>query len=150
MKKISLLIAFVLFASVGAMAKSVVFTLSNGTLVYYLLGGETNPMMRFVDGKIVVNADEYELTDIKNFYISATDDPNGIEETLAEQKISFSSNRFMVKATSGNVAVHTIGGAKVDAPVENANGYVSVNLSGLANGAYVITVGNSSFKVMKK
>lgn len=150
MKKISLLIAFVLFASVGAMAKSVVFTLSNGTLVYYLLGGETNPMMRFVDGKIVVNADSYELTDIKNFYISATDDPNGIEETLAEQKISFSSNRFMVKADAGKVEVHTIGGAKVDAPVQNANGYVSVDLSGLANGAYVITVGNSSFKVMKK
>lgn len=150
MKKISLLIAFVLFASVGAMAKSVVFTLSNGTLVYYLLGGDTNPMMRFIDGKIVVNADEYELTDIKNFYISATDDPNGIEETLAEQKISFSSNRFMVKAASGKVEVHAISGAKVDAPVVNTNGYVSVDLSGLSNGAYVISVDNSSFKVMKK
>lgn len=150
MKKISLAILFMLVASVGAMAKSVVFTLSDGTLVYYLLGGETNPIMRFVDGKIVVNADEYELTGIKNFYISATDDPNGIEQTAAEKNFSFKENRFVVKASAENVAVYSVSGAKVDAAVESAEGFVTIDLSSADKGTYVIKVGNSSVKVMKK
>ena len=67
MKKLTILCLLCL-ASMGAMAKSLVLTLSDGTLVYYLLGGETDPRMRFVEGKIEVNTDVYEISGIKNFY----------------------------------------------------------------------------------
>ena len=59
MKKLALSLSLFFLACMTATAKSVVFTLSNGTKIYYLLGGETNPVMRFVDGKITVNADSY-------------------------------------------------------------------------------------------
>lgn len=139
-----------LAASIGTMAKSVVFTLKDGTLVYYLLGGEKNPVMRFTDGGFTVNADEYELSDVKNFYISATDDPDGIEQVMAAERISFSANRFVAKSDAGSVSVHTLGGAKVKAGVERAGGYVTVDMSLLQRGAYVISIGESSFKVVKK
>lgn len=149
MKK-HILLLIMLAASMGATAKSVVFTLKNGTLVYYLLGGEKNPVMRFTESGITVNADEYEFSDIKNFYISATDDPDGIEQTLAAEKISFSANRFVAKSDASHVSVHAMSGAKVSAMVESAGGYVTVDLSALKQGAYIITIGESSFKVMKK
>ena len=73
MKKLTLLFVFACLAYAGAMAKSVVFTLVDGTKVYYLLGGEANPKLRFVEGKMTVDADVYEFSDIKNFYISEED-----------------------------------------------------------------------------
>lgn len=150
MKKISLLLFLMCMVSLGAMAKCVVFTLMDGTLVYYQLGGETNPMMRFVDGKVTVNADVYELSGIKNFYISPEDDPTGVEDALADKKVEFKSNCFVVKAKAAAVNVFAANGAKVEASVAESNGYVSVDMNGLAKGTYIINVGDSSFKVMKK
>lgn len=136
--------------SLAASAKSVVFTLSNGTKVYYLLGGETNPVMKFMEGKVVVNADEYEIAGIKSFVISDTDDPNGIEQTFAEKEVSFKANQFVVKTDAKNVRVFGMSGAPVKASVANADGWVTVDLSELSPGTYIINVGESSFKVMKK
>ena len=42
----------VLMASMGASAKSVVFTLTDDTKVFYLLSSAANPMLRFKDGKM--------------------------------------------------------------------------------------------------
>lgn len=150
MKKKLLLVLMLLICTMGATAKSVVFTLKNGTLVYYLLGGETSPMMRFVDGKVTVNTDLYELSDIKNFYISATDDPSGIEQKLTAEKVSYSANRFVAKTDAKSVNVYTLGGTKVAATIEEAGGYITIDLSALRPGAYVISIGESAFKVMKK
>jgi hypothetical protein len=43
-----------------------VLTLSNEKKVYYLLDNKTATMMRFIDGKITVEADEYTFSNIKN------------------------------------------------------------------------------------
>lgn len=151
MKKLSLLFTFLLIATVGAMAKSVVFTLSNGTKVYYLLGGETNPMLRFVDGKVTVDADAYSISDIKNFYISDEDDPNAIEDVQAGQGISYSANMIVAHASDvTTVKVYTIGGAEVKADVQKSDDMVTVNLNGLAKGAYIVSLGKTSLKVLKK
>ena len=56
MKKLTFLL-LLLMASIGTSAKSVVFTLNDGTKVYYLLSKEVNPIMRFKEGKLV-SADE--------------------------------------------------------------------------------------------
>lgn len=134
-----------------ATAKSVVFTLKNGTLVYYLLGGETAPMLRFVDGKATINADEYTISNIKNFYISATDDPNAIENVLTEQDISYTGNTLVVKASSTKgVKVFGTNGSEVKADIQQSGDIITVNLNNLERGAYVISTGDSSFKVMKK
>lgn len=133
--------------------KSLVLTLSNKTLVYYLLDDTKSPMMRFADGKIVMETDEYALGDIKNFYISEQDDPNSIEKLLRERKISYKSGMFILQSDtdiSGTVAVYDINGMKVDAVVEKAGNIVSVCLKALSQGTYVIRVGESSFKVIKQ
>ena len=150
MKKLTILCVLCL-ASMGAVAKSLVLTLSDGTNVYYLLGGETNPRMRFVEGKMVVDADTYEFSDIKNFSISNEDDPVGIDGLQAETGSHFSGSTFVIGAEAvKTVKVYAANGTEVKVNVTEANGVVSVGLDGLKRGVYVVSTGKASFKVMKK
>lgn len=151
MKTRIITLAAFLFLAIGVLsAKSLVLTLKNGTLVYYLLGGEANPMMRFTDGDIVVNTDKYEFGNIKNFYISATDDPSGIEHTVGEN-IQYAHN-IMVVATDKPLAmaIYTSAGHKVGTPIRLDNGRTLIDLNPLPQGTYVVTIGESSLKVLKK
>lgn len=139
------------FVVVAASAKSVVFTLSDGTLVYYLLGGESNPMLHFKDGKVVVNADTYEFSDIKNFYISATDDPNSIEQVLSRENVTFRDNVVVIASSDvKSVRVCSVGGGDVKAEVVKHADVITVSLKNLPKGIYVISAGASSIKVNKK
>lgn len=140
-----------LIASIGASAKSVVFTLNDGTKVYYLLSAEVSPMLRFKDGKMVVNEDTYEFTDIKNFYISEEDDPNAIEKVLAKHNVTFEANTVVINSDSVKILkVYTLDGVEVKVPVEKSENVISVNLNGLKRGTYLISTGDSSLKVLKK
>lgn len=140
-----------LIASIGASAKSVVFTLNDGTKVYYLLSAEVNPMLRFKDGKMVVNEDTYEFTNIKNFYISEEDDPNAIEKVLAKHNVTFKANTVVINSDSVKIMkVYTLDGVEVKVPVEKSENVISVNLNGLERGTYLISTGVSSLKVLKK
>lgn len=150
MKKLAFL-SFMCLVSLTTMAKSVVFTLSDGTKVYYLLGGETNPVLRFVDGKMKVDADLYELSDIKNFFISEEDDPNGIEALLSKQNITIKANTVVVNSSAvKTLKVFTLSGVEVKADVQRKNDVLTVDLNSLEKGTYVISTGKSSLKVMKK
>ena len=151
MKTRIITLAAFLFLAIGVLsAKSLVLTLKNSTLVYYLLGGEANPMMRFTDGDIVVNTDKYEFGNIKNFCISATDDPSGIEHTVGEN-IQYAHN-IMVVATDKPLAmaIYTSAGHKVSTPIQQANGRTCIDLNPIPQGAYIVTIGESSLKVLKK
>ena len=140
-----------LIASIGASAKSVVFTLNDGTKVYYLLSAEVSPMLRFKDGKMVVNEDTYEFTDIKNFYISEEDDPNAIEKVLAKHNVTFEANTVVINSDSVKILkIYTLDGVEVKVPVEKSESVISVNLNGLERGTYLISTGDSSLKVLKK
>ncbi|MBO4215200.1 MAG: hypothetical protein J5888_02555 [Bacteroidaceae bacterium] len=150
MKKLPFLF-LLLMTSVGASARSIVFTLSDDTKVYYLLSSEVNPVLRFKDGKMVVNEDTYEFTDIKNFYISEEDDPNAIEPVLSKQNMTFKENTVIIRSeTVKTVRVYTLNGVEVKAPVEKTDDVISVNLNGLEKGTYLISTGDSSLKVLKK
>lgn len=109
-------------------------------------------MMRFVDGKVTVDTDEYTISGIKNFYISEEDDPNAIEGIKGnKESANYSNNTLIIK--SGNqklVKVFAINGAEVEAEIKSANDMTSVGLNQLPEGAYIIRVGNTSFKVLKK
>lgn len=153
MKKLLLpIIACLLMFAGNINAKSLVLTLKDGTLVYYLLGGETSPMMRFVDGKVTVDADEYTISGIKNFYISEEDDPNAIESLRSDKNnANFQNNTLIVKSgASKSVKVYTMSGAEVEADINTTGEMTSVGIGNLPKGAYVIKIGNSSFKVLKK
>ena len=150
-KRIVIAIACLLFSIGISFGKSLVLTLANNTLVYYMLGGTKNPMMRFADGKVCVNSDEYAFSNIKNFYISETDDPSGIEHLLKEQQITYKAGTLIVNTDSPeSIGVYYANGMKVSVPVEQSGDVVAVSLHQLPKGVYVVRVGESSFKVLKQ
>ena len=150
-KRIVIAIACLLFSIGISFGKSLVLTLANNTLVYYMLGGAKNPMMRFADGKVCVESDEYTFSNIKNFYISETDDPSGIEHLLEEQQITYKAGTLIVHTDSPeSISVYTVNGMKISVPVEQAGNVVAVSMTQLPNGVYVVRVGESSFKVFKQ
>ena len=150
-KRIVIAIACLLFSIGISFGKSLVLTLANNTLVYYVLGGDKNPMMRFADGKVCVNSDEYAFSNIKNFYISETDEPSGIEHLLKEQQITYKAGTLIVNTDSPeSIGVYNANGMKISVPVEQAGNVVAVSMTQLPNGVYVVRVGESSFKVFKQ
>lgn len=150
-KRIVIAIACLLFSIGISFGKSLVLTLANNTLVYYVLGGDKNPMMRFADGKVCVNSDEYAFSNIKNFYISETDDPSGIEHLLKEQQITYKAGTLIVHTDNPeSIGVYNANGMKVSVPVEQSGDFVAVSLNQLPKGVYVVRVGESSFKVLKQ
>ena len=150
-KRIVIAMTCLLFSIGISFGKSLVLTLANKTLVYYMLGGDKNPMMRFADGKVCVDSDEYSFSNIKNFYISETDDPSGIEHLLKEQQITYKAGTLIVHTDSPeSISVYTVNGMKISVPVELAGNVVAVSMTQLPNGVYVVRVGESSFKVFKQ
>lgn len=150
-KRIVIAVACLLFSIGISFGKSLVLTLANNTLVYYMLGDAKNPMMRFADGKVCVESDEYTFSNIKNFYISETDDPSGIEHLLKEQQITYKAGTLIVHTDSPeSISVYTVNGMKISVPVELAGNVVAVSMTQLPNGVYVVRVGESSFKVFKQ
>ena len=150
-KRIVIAIVCLLFSIGISFGKSLVLTLANNTLVYYVLGGDKNPMMRFADGKVCVNSDEYAFSNIKNFYISETDDPSGIEHLLKEQQITYKAGTLIVHTDNPeSIGVYNANGMKVSVAVELSGDAVAVSLNQLPKGVYVVRVGESSFKVLKQ
>ncbi|MBR1491572.1 MAG: T9SS type A sorting domain-containing protein [Bacteroidaceae bacterium] len=150
MKKLTFFL-LMLVASIGATAKSLVFTLNDGTKVYYQLSSEVNPIMRFKEGKLLVNDDVYEFDGIKNFYLSDEDAPNAIENVQSKPNVTFKANTVLIPADAVKVLkVFTVDGVEVKTVIQNEGDVFSVDLSGLAKGVYVISTGKSSLKVIKK
>lgn len=148
-KRMFISLACALLLSGAAYAKSLVLTLSDGTLVYYLLGGDTNPKLQFVEGGFMLNADNYGFANVKNFYISATDDPSGIENVLAEGGVEMHDNLLVIPMAT-TVQVFSAAGKRVEAKVTCLSGYMTVDLAALPQGAYIVKLGAASVKVMKK
>lgn len=150
MKKLTFFL-LMLVASIGATAKSLVFTLNDGTKVYYQLSSEVNPIMRFKEGKMLVNDDVYEFDGIKNFYLSDEDAPNAIENVQSKPNVTFKANTVLIPADAVKVLkVFTVDGVEVKTVIQNEGDVFSVDLNGLAKGVYVISTGKSSLKVTKK
>ena len=127
------------------------FTLNDGTKVYYQLSSEVNPIMRFKEGKLLVNDDVYEFDGIKNFYLSDEDAPNAIENVQSKPNVTFKANTVLIPADAVKVLkVFTVDGVEVKTVIQNEGDVFSVDLNGLAKGVYVISTGKSSLKVIKK
>ena len=145
---------FALLTSFAAEAKSVVFTLTDGTLVYYKLDNAESPVMRMENGGIVVNTDYYEFSQVENFYISAKDDPNilvGVDEVQQGRATRLAGGVLTLQvADAASVRVYDAAGREVEAVVTPAGDGVAVDLQPLKQGVYVVNAGTASFKVMKK
>lgn len=150
MKKLLTLFAL-LVCCMSVSAKSVVFRLSDNTLVYYLLGGETNPVLKFEGNGFTVNSDQYEFSGVKNFYISDEDDPAivGIDE-IKTAAPKYDGNTLVIASENAAIKVLDVSGKEVKAAISSADGRTSVDMSSLPKGVYIINTGKSSMKVMKR
>lgn len=150
MKKLTFFL-LMLVASIGATAKSLVFTLNDGTKVHYQLSSEVNPIMRFKEGKMLVNDDVYEFDGMKNFYLSDEDAPNAIENVQSNPHVTFKANTVLIPADAVKVLkVFTVDGVEVKTLIQKEGDVFSVDLNRLAKGVYVISTGKTSLKVTKK
>lgn len=150
-EKTLLLAACLLLAANTLSAKSLVLTLKDGTHVYYLLEENSNPKMRFVDGKIAVDANEYEFSDIRNFFISATDDPNGIDRVGGDAAAKYNNGTVVFDTDRlPYIKVYAANGCEVNIAPRQAGGKTIVDLTTLPQGAYILTTGEASLKIHKK
>lgn len=144
-------IALLLSAPTIGMSKSLVLSLSNGQLAYFLINGTNDPTMKFVDGSIVVGNEAYQFLDIKSFYISETDDPNGIISIEHKDIPIFRGNMLLVaNNTPHQILIYNMNGTLVDADIVSAGEYTGVDLSTIAQGTYVAKIGDQQLKFVKK
>ena len=139
----------ILLVAVCASAKSLVLELNDGTLVYYLLGGETNPVLRFDGDEVMVDADKYAFTDVAKFFISEENQPTAIDGKPAEAQTEMKDGQLYV-STQETVAVYTTDGRLVSRARQAGKGCSVVDASQLAAGVYVVRYGKKSFKFVKR
>ena len=130
-------------------AKSLVVVLADGTQVYYLLGGEKDPVMVYDKEHIIVNADQYTFSGVDRFYVSKTDDPSSVDGVKIEG-MKFDGNTLYVSAENKRIAVYMTNGVRVAVGQTVKNGLTAVPMASLPSGTYIVRVGETSFKFCKK
>ncbi|MBO4314532.1 MAG: T9SS type A sorting domain-containing protein [Prevotella sp.] len=141
-----LFVCVIFMASIAVGAKTLVFTLADGTKVYYTLNALTDglryaPVVKFSQGNVTVNGDQYEWSGIKEFYLSDESDPAGILP------------HALCVETDAQVVVYSADGKKM-MEAESLSAFKRIDMSGLPKGVYVVIVdgkngGKESFKVTK-
>ena len=121
--------------------------LNDSTKIYFLLNDK--PVLRMEKGKVLIDTQTFSFEDVDRFYISQTDDPSGIEAVMAEKQLKFEGNSLVVEGDKV-VEIYAVNGVKMRAKVSKTAGMTTVDTGNLAKGAYVVKVGKSSFKFVKK
>ena len=121
--------------------------LSDSTKIYFLL--DDKPVLRMVDGKVLIDTQAFSFEDVDHFYISQTDDPSSIEAVLAERKVKFEGNTLVVDGDKA-VEVYAVNGTKMKVKMSKSAGVTMVNTEDLVKGVYIVKIGKTSFKFSKE
>ena len=146
-KKVILICTLALLTSMSANARSLVLVLSDSTKIYFLL--DDKPVLRMVDGKVLIDTQAFSFEDVDHFYISQTDDPSSIEAVLADRKVKFEGNTLVVDGDKA-VEVYAVNGTKMKVKMSKSAGVTMVNTEDLVKGVYIVKIGKTSFKFSKK
>ncbi|MCR5315052.1 MAG: T9SS type A sorting domain-containing protein [Bacteroidaceae bacterium] len=146
-KKVILICTLALLTQMSANARSLVLVLSDSTKIYFLL--DDKPVLRMVDGKVLIDTQAFSFEDVDHFYISQTDDPSSIEVVLAERKVKFEGNTLVVDGDKA-VEVYAVNGTKMKVKMSKSAGVTMVNTEDLVKGVYIVKIGKTSFKFSKK
>lgn len=153
MRKTFLLFAMT-FMALAVSAKSVVLTLNDThkTKVFFKLGGDENPKMVLEsDGSFTLNGLPYTLSNLLNFYISATDyagdryTEDGDEMSAIEPVINIDGSLLSMNQSGKAIKVYTLDGKLIHATAPGEK----LQLDTLPKGTYVITNGVSTLKMAK-
>jgi len=132
---------FALLVSLVGSAKSLVFTLSDGTTVTYALTRNDEVKMVVQDSIVYLNTDQYQFSNIVSWRISKNT-PSAIATLTTETSRSGDVITF---SKAGRISVFSQDGRRV----ATAEGE-SIDLSTLPRGIYIVKSGDSSLKVMKR
>ena len=146
-KKVILICTLALLTQMSANARSLVLVLSDSTKIYFLL--DDKPVLRMVDGKVLIDTQAFSFEDVDHFYISQTDDPSSIEAVLAEMKVKFEGNTLVVDGDKA-VEVYAVNGTRMKVKMSKSAGVTMVNTEDLVKGVYIVKIGKTSFKFSKK
>ncbi len=146
-KKVILICTLALLTQMSANARSLVLVLSDSTKIYFLL--DDKPVLRMVDGKVLIDTQAFSFEDVDHFYISQTDDPSSIEAVLAERKVKFEGNTLVVDGDKA-VEVYAVNGTRMKVKMSKSAGVTMVNTEDLVKGVYIVKIGKTSFKFSKK
>jgi len=134
--------------AVNAMcARSLVVQLSDSTKVYFLL--DSVPVMDFTGGHVAIADKAYTYEEFDRFYISETDDPNGVESLLARAGVRMEAG-MMVVSGKGEIGVYAADGRKQPVKVSRRGDTATVSLDKLPRGTYLVRVGSRTVKFNKK
>ena len=147
LKKLFLTFSLLTAFTVAVSARSLVLQLSDSTKVYFLL--DANPKMTFPKGSVYIDDKSYSFADVERFYISETDDPNGVEAVLAKEGIRLQGDQLVV-GTKTKVRVFGLDGKQVPATQRTVAGKTIVGLERLPRGTYIVRAGNDTLKFNKK
>ncbi len=146
-KKVILICTLALLTQMSANARSLVLVLSDSTKIYFLL--DDKPVLRMVDGKVLIDTQAFSFEDVDHFYISQTDDPSSIEAVLADRKVKFEGNTLVVDGDKA-VEVYAVNGTRMKVKMSKSAGVTMVNTEDLVKGVYIVKIGKTSFKFSKK
>ena len=149
MKKLLLTIFAIMTMAVSASARSLVIELTNGDKIYYLIGGETNPVLTFNEGTVSVDGAQYTFANVAKFYISETDDPNAIEGVSTKPEAAIKEGMVYVQ-TKGQVQLFSTDGRQMNVRTSRQGKSTVVDATQLPAGSYILRVGNQSVKFLKK
>lgn len=141
------LIAALLVSALAAQARSLVVTLTDGTKAYFQLADGARPVMKFMAGRVSVDSQTFTIADIRDFRLSAEDAPTGIQSV--ETGVRPDGESLWI-ASESPLAVYDSQGRKQPVDLQRLRGGQRVSLSALPRGLYIIHVGKSTFKVVKK
>ena len=150
MKRLFTFSLLTILLTLSASAKSLVLRLTDGTEIYYLIGSNEMPLMKFIDGEMYVNGDKYAFSGIERFYISQTDDPNAIDVVEGDTNRPTMQDGVLYVKTSGKVGVFSLDAKQADAIVKQHAGVTTIDTNNLAPGTYVIRIGDTSVKFLKR
>lgn len=155
MKKTLLFLLFIIYVASASAADSytLVIELKSSALDKYLLADK--PVITFTDGTVNVKSEkaqvEYAITDIARYYFveSGTDAIESLENDAAPAFSFRYINRDNISISGADKAeVYNTGGQKLSES-KAENGVMTVSLSSLPSGVYVIKTNNKSIKIKK-
>lgn len=141
MKKVLFLVLACL-GSMSLMARSIIFTLNDAakTRIYYKVTTSTSVDMKIGDdGSFSVNGTPYSFSNVECFQVSSTDYSG--EKNTVDAIVEMTDDQVKM---GGSICVYTTDGKlvrKADSMAE---------IGSLKSGAYVITNGVSTMKIMKR
>ncbi len=143
--------SFTMFAA-HASLEYMTIELQDGSKFSFLLNDK--PVVTISDDDLIVNGNEetsYAISNVKNFHFTEGDLTDVSNSAASEMSIFNVDGIIKIQnaPVAANVNVINVNGVLLSSSTVNSEGEATIALPN-SKGVYVVTVGNNSFKVIRK